>query len=283
MNPEAIQPYVGKLPIFPVHGIRDGRCTCGRDCTSPGKHPLTPNGVLDASTDPAVIAAWWQRWPYANVALATGHVYVIDLDGPEGITAWRELTRDHPEANETRIARTGGGGYHVYYIDPTGDLRNTHWKLGSHIDTRGKGGYVLLPPSDHASGATYTWRQAQPPQPLPEWLRTLLTPRVDTPQQPPRIRYGETSRYGYGVLRHAVNRVRRAQEGERNTTLNDEAFLVGQFIGGGEIDPRTVEEQLIDASTDPDRKKVQATVRRALHDGATYPRAAPADESIGAA
>ena len=34
--------------VLPCHSIdpADGACTCGKaDCTSPGKHPLTPNGV----------------------------------------------------------------------------------------------------------------------------------------------------------------------------------------------------------------------------------------------
>lgn len=274
MNPVDVQAYVGRLPIFPVHGIRDGKCTCGRECSSPGKHPLTKNGVLDASLDPAVVAAWWERWPFANVALATGSVYVVDLDGEAGVTAWRSITADRPDANETRIARTGGGGFHVYY-QGDGELRNTHWRIAPHIDTRGVGGYVLLPPSSHISGGNYEWVSTAPTAPLPDWLRELITPKIATPQNPPRIRYGETTAYGHGVLRHAVQRIMRAQEGQRNTTLNDEAFLVAQFIGGGEIDPRGVAEQLIQACPDPDKRKVESTVRRALHDGILYPRTVP--------
>lgn len=276
MNAQDAQAYAGRLPIFPVHGIRDGRCTCGRECSSPGKHPLTKNGVLDATMSERQVTEWWERWPDANVALATGSLYVIDLDGDAGLAAWRTITAQHPEANETRIARTGGGGFHVYYTGGE-DLRNTHWKLGQHIDTRGQGGYVLLPPSEHASGRPYQWQQERPTQPLPAWLREMLTPRMATPQQQPTIRFGETTRYGHGVLAHALRRVAAAGEGQRNTTLNDEAFLVGQFVGSGEIDPRGIAEQLEEACPDPDKRKVSATVHRALHDGAQYPRTAPAE------
>src|SRR5207247_1037904 len=66
----------------------DGHCTCGwQDCGSPGKHPRTPNGVYDATTDPAVIIRWWGRWPNANVGVATGAasgVIVLDVDPRHG-------------------------------------------------------------------------------------------------------------------------------------------------------------------------------------------------------
>src|SRR5262249_14408536 len=48
------------------------------------KEPLTPHGVNDATTDAAVIRSWWQRWPAANVGIATGratHLLVLDIDG----------------------------------------------------------------------------------------------------------------------------------------------------------------------------------------------------------
>ncbi|KKM65733.1 hypothetical protein LCGC14_1488270, partial [marine sediment metagenome] len=38
-------------PVAPVHSTHKGRCTCCQpDCSSPGKHPRTRNGVKDAST-----------------------------------------------------------------------------------------------------------------------------------------------------------------------------------------------------------------------------------------
>lgn len=74
--------------VFPVHGIADGECSCGaRECSSPGKHPLTRRGVKDASTESQVVSEWWSLWPRANVALVTGSasgVVVIDVDPPDG-------------------------------------------------------------------------------------------------------------------------------------------------------------------------------------------------------
>ena len=38
-------------PVLPLHSIRGGSCTCSRGakCDSPGKHPRTEHGVIDAS------------------------------------------------------------------------------------------------------------------------------------------------------------------------------------------------------------------------------------------
>src|SRR3989442_2287782 len=52
-----------------------------------GKKPLTPHGFLDASCDQAQVRAWWERWPNANIGLATGRasgVIVVDYDCKHG-------------------------------------------------------------------------------------------------------------------------------------------------------------------------------------------------------
>ena len=40
------------------------------------KVPLTRNGCKDATTDAAQIKAWWQKYPNANIGLATGSVHL---------------------------------------------------------------------------------------------------------------------------------------------------------------------------------------------------------------
>ena len=44
-------------PVLPVHIVDErGRCSCGKpDCHSPGKHPATPHGWRDATTDLSLI------------------------------------------------------------------------------------------------------------------------------------------------------------------------------------------------------------------------------------
>jgi hypothetical protein len=261
--------------VFPLHRmlVRGSppviTCSCGRSCSSPGKHPRTPSGCLDASKDPVVIREWFST-VQANIGLATGAgVYVVDLDGEEGETSWMALGLDEPAMR----ARTGSGGRHLYYGVPLDDpLPNTHWKIGDGIDTRGAGGYVVAPPSNHASGDTYRWStDSRILTPLPDELRTLLAPRVSTPSATPRLS-DATSPYGTGVLTNACRRIQAAAEGNRNNTLNEEAFVVGQWVGGGEIGPCGVAQLLAESCTGPDQKKNARTVARALHAGMTHPR-----------
>lgn len=125
-----------------------------------GKTPLTEHGFKDATTDPETIRAWWATWPEANIGLDCGRskVTVIDLDGPIGLATWGALAGRLGLTVETRTARTGGGGRHLYFRAPADvQIGNSAGKLGPGIDVRGVGGYVVLPPSVHANGGRYEW------------------------------------------------------------------------------------------------------------------------------
>ena len=70
-------------PIWPVDQRGVCRCRKGQLCASPGKHPATLHGILDASSDPEWIAAMFARVPGANLGLRTGRnsgVVVLDED-----------------------------------------------------------------------------------------------------------------------------------------------------------------------------------------------------------
>lgn len=175
--------YASKnVAVLPLHSIDDtGRCTCGRaDCGSIGKHPLTQHGVKDATRDAEVIRQWWQSWPFANVGVATGHgVFVIDIDPRHGGTL--EALAELVDIEHVSLAGTGGSGWHIYFKYEKGvTLSNTAGKLGAGIDTRGKGGYVVAPPSLHASGNRYHWINKCLITPIPEALLT----RLQAPPQP---------------------------------------------------------------------------------------------------
>lgn len=177
--------------VFPVHApARNGGCTCGRaDCTNIGKHPVTKNGLKDGTTDETTIRAWWARWPWANVAVVTGAtsgLLVVDVDvlkgGDESFKAI-QAQYDHAFTN-TLTGLTGGGGWHLLYAHPGADtlLRNTVRLDGyAGLDIRGDGGYIVAPPSRHASGARYQWHAAgDPVRPMPQWLLPLLLRARDT-------------------------------------------------------------------------------------------------------
>jgi putative DNA primase/helicase len=160
--------------VFPLHTIRNGVCTCGggKRC-APGKHPiggLAPHGVLDATTDPALIRTWWGQIPDANIGIATGktsNLVVLDVDGAKGEAFLVDLERKHGSLPPTLEVKTGKGR-HLYFRYPTNVAKVksvAHGEIG--LDVRADGGYVVAPPSVHASGHQYTF-SANTPGDVPE-------------------------------------------------------------------------------------------------------------------
>lgn len=175
-------------PVLPLHSPGTGGCDCRRPCNSPAKHPRTRNGLQDASADVDVIEQWWSMWPNANIGIATGRtsgLVVLDVDfrtgGDQSLAA---LTAKHGGLPETPCVATGNG-LHYYFEHPGEQVRCSAGRIGPGLDLRGDGGYVVAPPSVHASGKPYTWLVACDPVPMPAWLTThelpTLRPVADTP------------------------------------------------------------------------------------------------------
>jgi len=168
-----------KWAVLPLHSIVDGRCTCGRvDCGSPGKHPKTVRGVKDASKDVDVVRHWWREWPNANVGIATGATsgfFVLDVDGEEGENSLAELEARHGALPDTVESLTGGGGRHLFFRWPGRAIKNKV-ALAPGLDVRSDNGYIVAPPSVHASGKRYAWRYLDevPLAEAPTWLVDLL-------------------------------------------------------------------------------------------------------------
>jgi putative DNA primase/helicase len=122
-------------------------------CKPGSKEPLTPRGHLDATTDPRQIHAWWNRWPYANIAVPTGErsgFFVLDVDRDSwGFGSLDALESEFGELPPTWTVKTGGGGLHLYFKYPEDGtvIPNSTGRLGPGVDVRGEGGYVLVPPS----------------------------------------------------------------------------------------------------------------------------------------
>jgi hypothetical protein len=99
------------------------------------------------------VLTWWQRWPEANVGIGTGReagIVVLDVDvqhGGGGTLA--ELVKKNGDLPDAPQVLTGGGGKHVYFAHPGGEVRNSAGKLGLGLDIRADGGYVIMPPSVH--------------------------------------------------------------------------------------------------------------------------------------
>jgi hypothetical protein len=199
-----------------------------------GKRPLVPwLEFQQRIADAGEIAAWFARWPDANVGIVTGRVsgiVVVDVDAQHGgLASLRELERAHGALPPTVQAITGGGGRHLYFALGDAPLHN---RVGIRpgIDLRGEGGCVVAPPSLHPSGRRYAWVEgcapdALAPAALPPWFAALARGGAS----------GHPLAHWRRLVRQGV------AEGERNNTL---ASLTGHLLWRG-VDPEVALELLL--------------------------------------
>lgn len=145
-----------RRPVFPV----------GVD-----KKPLTRHGFKDATTDERTAGRLWTEHPSAGIATPTGpNWFVLDVDDHRALEL---LEAEHGSLPPTVEVVTPRPGRHLYLL---GAVTNSSGALPADIHVRGRGGYVLLPPSPHENGV-YEWRTAPDESPIataPAWLLELL-------------------------------------------------------------------------------------------------------------
>ncbi|MGQ4618445.1 bifunctional DNA primase/polymerase [Nocardia sp. R7R-8] len=173
-----------------------------------GKNPATEHGFYDATADPERIATLWRMNSNYNIGIRPPlGIVVLDVDVQNG-GAKEDLGALPP----TRVARTGSGGYHLWfrYRGPVrGALADA---VG--IDIKSNNGYVIVPPSVHKSGRRYEWISRAPIAMLPTHLR----PRVAKPK-PPRRRVSVELTSSDTWVAGLVRTVAEAAPGNRNHLL----------------------------------------------------------------
>jgi len=241
------------------------------------KIPLTEHGVKDATREHPKIANWWDRWPDANVGVATGRpsgIYVIDLDGLLGRYTWAHLATAYGTRPTLEQATPGGGTHLVYRLPPERDLPNTAKRLGEGIDTRGTGGYILAAPSLHPNGKRYRWTGGAIAL-LPGWIASAMRAATRPPgiHQAPKYRDDDLgTRYGLGALAKIEAELAAANEGERNNSLNVAAYSVGRLVAAGElhVDARHRIAHVAREIGLPD-EEIEGTIRSGLQAGHRHP------------
>jgi putative DNA primase/helicase len=132
-----------------------------------------------AFTAPEQVKEHWAEHPdYPGIVTgpASG-VWVLDLDGAEGVATIKRLMAEHgQEKFDERVlrVRTPRGGWHYYFKWAEG-VRNSQGKLGPGVDVRGQGGFAAAPGTITADGeygnlpqGEVTWQEA------PVWLLDLV-------------------------------------------------------------------------------------------------------------
>ena len=157
---EAALAYAKKgRKVFPLHTANgSGACSCGVEgCENTGKHPTAHKDQGQGMV----------------VGTPTGQgLVVLDIDPRHGgMESIARLQEEHETLPETGQQATGGDGFHFFFKDdrPIKSLMG----IRPGVDLKADGGYIVLPPSRHASGKRYRWLKNIVPVPLPPWLLEL--------------------------------------------------------------------------------------------------------------
>jgi len=216
-----------------------------------GKLPAKPRteggrGFHDATTDPAVVAAMWARYPDANVGVRCGlasGLAVVDIDPAHGgVDTLTRIEAERGVLPGTVTAITGGDGLHMLYRHRPGIGCGANvWGRG--LDLRGEGSYIVAAPSIHPdTGNRYRWSgDGTWAHPLPAWPEEQLPttrPVVVAPIVSPGVRAGQ------GPLAGLVTVVLEAAEGERNNKLNWAAYKAGEHVRAGRLEIRVAASAL---------------------------------------
>lgn len=155
LNREAQQLAKAGWPVFPVHPTT--------------KRPMTRHGHLDATTDTMIISLSWQPlWVQgASIATPTGDgLLVIDVDPRNG-------GKPPHWVPKTLSVRTQSGGLH-FYLAIDEDIKSRAGLFGPGVDSKCKGGYVLVPPSPG-----YEWINTEPKAGVTRaWIERYFNPEV---------------------------------------------------------------------------------------------------------
>lgn len=287
------------LSLFALNGVEfepdpaaggevRARCACrsGFACTAIGKHPKY-KGYLDSGTqgerEARMLVFAGPRNGFGVLTGTTSGVVVVDVDYRNGGDASLEAVEGERGTLPAtlRVVSGSGDGFHLYFALPAGRVAvndSAGKVLGAGVDVKGDGGMVVWPPSWHKSGGRYALDPNAPVEiaALPDDLVPVLTkPARKTPDRQPTLALyvsssvREPQRYAQAAYERTVERVQRVQS-NRNTTLNDAAFALGQLVGMRLLDADEVARALIGAAMRPDlpRDEARKTTFSGLYKGA---------------
>jgi hypothetical protein len=235
-------------PVFPLHPR--------------SKRPAVKRWETVASCDPDRIVAWWAAAPY-NIAIPCGPagLLVVDLDGPGGTPPAWALEGVHDgrgvlavlagragadDPADTHTVATPAGEHRYFTVDPAQPGRCTVGALGWHVDTRGRGGFVVAAGSTRTvAGRRRYYRTVNPatPAPAPAWLLDKLAfpcPGGTMAQAGPAPAVRRTGAYSRAALLAEAAAVHDARLGTRNATLFRAAAHLGELVAAGLVDEHLV-------------------------------------------
>lgn len=203
----------------------------GETITPKEKQPYVSKGLDDATLDEEQIRAWWGKWTSAMIGVNCGKsgLFVVDIDRKQ-VNGLDIYTQWNINDGAGLHSFTPSGGIHIVFSGS--GKTSTNGKIG--IDTRGEGGYFIVPPSvilegEHSGEYRAHDDWGRTPGVIPDGLMANLFP--DKTYEYVRgnnvSSTGEKKELSRATLRFLVEG---AQAGERNSTVFK---VVSDFAGCG--------------------------------------------------
>jgi Bifunctional DNA primase/polymerase, N-terminal len=264
--------------------------------------PLVAHWKEDASSDPAAVEAWCSKRPHCEFGWALpADIVAVDLDEKNGKHGLRDF-RDHagcdPRTVLTPQATTPSGGLHLFHKASKPYKNAAPAIIGTGIDTRALGGYVVLP----LPGNGREWLRPLIPAdgviapllPAPAWLDVALK-QAPSPRAPlvlaPRSALVPPSsdswaqKKALAALARACDRIVAAPCGAQDNTRHAQCHLIGGVIGRGDLGYEEAFIALLGAARampvyrDPWRD-LESRVARSIESGIGRPLAISEDELL---
>jgi hypothetical protein len=255
------------LRVLMVHGVWFGAsrapteaapvataCGCGNPKCPPkdkGKHPVGKGWQTRATSDRAELERWAAEVDSPNVGIELGpqpggcYLIAIDVDNRDRLKVLEAELGPLPPTVESQSG--SGRGEHLFYEAPAdvapARLLNTVGIGGAPgVDSRVRGGQVVVAPSQHQSGGVYVWKRTGPVAVLPiAWALAIAKPPAKpawTAQYTPQSMRDDTRarKRAEAYLEIAVHSEAHAlaacEEGGRNATLYRTAFSLLSLASG---------------------------------------------------
>lgn len=245
------------------------------------KIPVFDGWQKAATTDQETIRLWGElyreRLAFWGVPTGTiNDILVLDLDVKtvKGVhrNGFDSISKLNLHLPDTLVQRSLTGGAHFIFRYPKdgkhyGNRANLFGtkEAPTGIDVRGEGGYIVW-----YGGADMTKLIAD----APAWL---LADTAKPVYQHEGATVKVAPEIAQGIIQASLETIRQAPEGERNNTLNVEAFRVGQLVASQSITREFAEEALMKAAIACQLAPYEAktTIRSGLDGGSKKPITSP--------
>lgn len=256
------------------------------------KYPITSRGHKDATNDITKLEDWAEKFPNANIGIATEQsgLVVVDCDSAKGKTPPSQWAIDGvidgldvlavvAERNgatfpyDTLTVWSPRKGCHFYFRDQGQPIRSGSQVNGLWlVDVKSRGGYIVAP-SSIFEGRQYVQGEIDTIEPLPNWLRAELSQKPQAPigRTNSKLHYPthQSSRYPKTKIDEALSDLSRATEGTRNDTLASVAFKCGFWVAREKsLNSYAIDRLRIEATAiGLEQREIEATIKSAFKSG----------------